>query len=79
MDYLERIESKIHTSKNWVKYSMNNALINIGLRNPGLKRRAVAAAKRIGKVDVDHGETSCKTPDAIPYIKKAWDRKKKRK
>ena len=41
---------------------------------------ATAAAKRIGKVDVDHGETGCKTPDAAPYIAKAAaHRKKKRK
>jgi hypothetical protein len=30
----------------------------------------LAIAKKIGKVDVDHGETSCKTPDAGPYIRK---------
>jgi hypothetical protein len=50
---------------------MNNALISIGIRNPKLRKQAIAAAKRIGKVDVDHGETSCKTPDAAPYIAKA--------
>jgi len=68
--YIETIESKIHTSKNWVKYAMNNALINIGVRNPALQKKATAAAKRIGGVDVDHGETGCKTPDAAAYIKK---------
>jgi len=35
-----------------------------------------AAARRIGKVEVDHGDTSCKTPDAEPYILKASARKK---
>ena len=29
------------------------------------------AAKRIGKVEVDHGETGCKTQDAVTYIQKA--------
>jgi 3-methyladenine DNA glycosylase AlkD len=33
-----------------------------------LEKRAVAAAKRVGKVEVDHGETGCKTPDALEYI-----------
>jgi len=33
-------------------------------------------AAAIGKVEVDHGETSCKTPDAVPYIEKALARKK---
>jgi 3-methyladenine DNA glycosylase AlkD len=69
-EFTATIESRIHGSANWVRYAMNNALINIGVRNPQLERRAVAAAKRIGKVDVDHGATSCKTPDAVAYIKK---------
>jgi len=75
---LDAIESKIHTGKNWVKYAMNNALISIGGRNPALEKKAIAAAKRIGGVEVDHGETGCKTPDAAAYIKKtaAHHRKK---
>lgn len=75
---LKTIESKIHTSKNWVRYAMNNALINIGVRNAALEKKAVAAAKRIGKVVVDHGETSCKTPDAAAYIKKTLAHRKKK-
>lgn len=74
--HLARIERDIHSEKNWVRYDMNNALIAIGIRNPGLEEKAVAAAQRIGKVKVDHGETGCKTPDAAPYIKKAVERKK---
>jgi hypothetical protein len=68
--YLVTIESDIHMSKNRVRDAMNMAVINIGLRNTNMEKKAVAAAKRIGKVDVDHGETSCKTPDAIDYINK---------
>jgi len=68
---LERIESEIHQSKNRVRYSMNSALIVIGLRNPKLQKQALAAARRIGKVEVDHGDTSCKTSDASEAIKKA--------
>jgi 3-methyladenine DNA glycosylase AlkD len=77
-DYLDTIESKVHTSKNWVKYAMNNALINIGVRNPALEKKATAAAKRIGTVEVDHGETGCKTPDAASYIKKTLAHRKKK-
>ena len=76
--YLGTIESTIHTSKNWVKYSMNNALINIGVRNPVLEKKAIAAARRIGPVEVDHGETGCKTPDAAAYIKKTLAHRKKK-
>ncbi len=75
--YLGIIESKIHSGKNWVKYAMNNALINIGVRNRKLERKAIAAAKRIGRIEVDHGETGCKTPDAVPYIKKTLSHRKK--
>ena len=68
--YLATIESDIHKSKNRVRDAMNMAVINIALRSSKLEKKAVAAAKRIGKVDVDHGQTSCKTPDAIDYIEK---------
>lgn len=68
--FINTIEDQIHSSKNRTKHSMNSALISIGLRNSSLEKIAVAAAKVIGKIDVDHGETSCKTPDAIEYIKK---------
>jgi hypothetical protein len=43
-----------------------------------LQRQAIAAAKQIGKVEVDHGRTSCKTPDAVAYINKAVQRKWKK-
>lgn len=68
---IEAIESKIHRSKNWVRYAMNSALISLGIVDRKLEKRAVAAAKRIGMVEVDHGETGCKTPSAVTYIPKA--------
>jgi 3-methyladenine DNA glycosylase AlkD len=70
-DYLEQIERTIQSSPNRVRHSMNGALIAIGLRNPELQTKALAAAERIGKVVVDHGQTNCKTPDAISYIRRA--------
>lgn len=75
---LEDIESSIHAAPNRTRHSMNGALISIALRNPGLKRRALAAAKRIGRVEVDHGDTGCVTPDAIAYVKKAEEWRIKR-
>ena len=74
--HLATIEANIHKSKNRVRDAMNMAVINIGLRNAALEKKAVAAAKRIGKVDVDHGETSCKTPDAIEYMEKTKKHRK---
>ena len=75
LEHLETIEREIHSRKNRVRHSMNGALIAIGLRNPKLEQRALAAAAGIGKVEVDHGETNCKTPDAAAYIRKARKRK----
>lgn len=72
---LARIEHTIKTAKNRVRHSMNSALIAIGGRSPKLKVAAIAAAKRIGKVEVDHGDTACETPEAVGYIAKIWARK----
>ena len=72
--YLQEIEKLIHGSKNRIRDAMNMAVIAIGLRGTVLEAKAVAAAKRIGKVEVDHGETGCKTPDAVEYIGKAKGR-----
>ena len=77
--HLKLIESGIHKQKNRVRYEMNGALIAIGLRNDEMEKRAVEIAKKIGKVVVDHGETNCKTPDAIEYIKKAQAYRHKKK
>lgn len=79
--YLKLIESGIHKQKNWVRYEMNGALITIGLRNDRLEKKATEVAKKIGKVVVDHGETNCKTPDAVEYIArtKAYRNKKRAK
>jgi 3-methyladenine DNA glycosylase AlkD len=67
---LEEIRKGIHGAPNRTRHSMNNALISIGGYRPALRPRALEIAKEIGKVEVDHGETSCKTPDAAPYIRK---------
>ena len=72
---LETIEAEVHRRKNRVRYAMNSALIAIGARNAELRSRAVAAAERIGEVEVDHGETGCKTPQAAAYIEKMWARR----
>ena len=75
-EQLVTIEDQVHGRKNWVRYSMNLALIAIGMRNAALEKKAIAAARRIGPIEVDHGETGCKTPDPIPYIKRAKARKR---
>jgi hypothetical protein len=76
--YLARIERDIKTAKNRVRQAMNNALIAIGMRNDALEGCALAVAQAIGKVSVDHGQTSCKTPDASAYIRKGRERQRTR-
>jgi len=73
---LADIEKRIHASPNWVKYAMNSTLIAIGGLKPSMKAKAIAVARRIGKVDVDHGDTECRTPDARTCIEKASKRRR---
>ena len=75
---LDTIESEIHSRKNRVRDAMNNALIAIGIRNLSLEELALAAAARIGKVEVDHGQTGCKTPDATEYIQRTLARREQK-
>ncbi len=76
---LDEIERGIAAAPNYVRYCMNAALIAIGGSRPSLRQRAIGAAGRIGKVEVDHGDTSCKTPDAKSYIRKMAARGKAKK
>lgn len=76
---MKEIERGIAKAPNYARHCMNAALIAIGGGRKALTRAAIAAAGRIGKVDVDHGDSSCKTPDAAGYIKKMALRKGGRK
>ena len=74
-DFLARIaeiEKTIASAPNAEREAMNSALIQMGCRNVALKKAALATAKRIGRVEVDHGDTACETPDAAERIEKAW-------
>ena len=65
---ISRIRKQLHGSPNRTRHSMNNALIAMGGAMPTVHDQAIKAARAIGKVEVDHGETGCKTRDAEPYI-----------
>ena len=73
--YLKVIEERLQGSQNRVRHAMNTALIAIGCRGGALEAKALKVAKAIGKVEVDHGETACETPDAAAYIAKVKARK----
>ncbi len=70
--HLATIRKTIHQAPNHEREAMNGALISIGCRDAAMRKAALAAAKQIGSVTVDHGDTDCKTPDATTYIEKAW-------
>lgn len=69
---LAEIVRTIHAAPNFEREHMNMVVVMIGGRSRGLRKAALAAAKRIGKVEIDHGDTACKTPDAAEYIEKGW-------
>jgi hypothetical protein len=55
---------------------MHLSIIAIGIRSEALAKKAITTARTVGPIEIDHGETDCKTPEAEAYIKKAWARKK---
>ncbi len=73
--YLAEIATGIQASKNRIREAMNTALIAIGVRDEYLQTKALEVAAAIGPVEVDHGETNCRTPDATVYILKTVARK----
>jgi len=67
---LDQIEAEIAVRPNRVRHEMNGALIVMALRDGNLRRSVLAAARRIGPVKVDHGQTGCKTPEVAPYVER---------
>ncbi|MCY3893258.1 MAG: DNA alkylation repair protein [Acidimicrobiaceae bacterium] len=63
-----QICAEIAERPNRVRHEMNAVLIAIGLRDGNLRRSVLKLAADIGPIQVDHGETGCKTPAIAPYI-----------
>ena len=68
--YLTMIAKDIHDAPNRVRYTMNGFVIAVGGYVKPLAKQAKATAKKIGKVEVNMGDTSCKVPLATDYIAK---------
>jgi 3-methyladenine DNA glycosylase AlkD len=68
---LERCARTIHDAPNRVRYAMNGFVISCGTYVLPLADPAFQTARRIGRVEVDMGETSCQVPDAESYILKS--------
>lgn len=67
---VKQMVKSIHTTPNRVRFAMNNFIICCGTYVAALGDKAIAAAKKIGRVEVDMGNTACQVPDAVPYILK---------
>ena len=67
---LKRIERDIDNTPDRVKYCMNGFVIAVGSYVASLNKQAKATAKKLGKVEVDMGNTACKVPLALAYIEK---------
>ena len=68
---LARVVKTIHTSPNRVRYTMNSFVICCGTYVDPLADKAMATANKIGRVQVDMGNTDCNVPDAATYIVKS--------
>ncbi len=70
--YLRMIEERQASAPNRAREGMNLAMICIGsYGDASMAEAALAAAKRIGPIRIDHGDTACKDAPAIEYILKA--------
>jgi len=68
---LSRVVKEIHSAQNRVRYTMNGFVIALGSYVLPLADKAKAAAKEIGPVSVQMGNTACMVPAALEYIAKA--------
>ncbi|MGI9519017.1 MAG: DNA alkylation repair protein, partial [Pirellulaceae bacterium] len=67
---LNKVVDEIDDAPNRVRYTMNGFVIAVGSYVKPLVKEARATAKKIGKVEVEMGSTSCKVPLATEYITK---------
>lgn len=67
---LDRVVRDINGSQNRVRYTMNGFVIAVGVYVRPLSAQAKAAAKQLGEVHVDMGDTACLVPLATAYIQK---------
>jgi hypothetical protein len=67
---LDRVVKEMPKAPDGARYSMNNFVIMVGTYVAPLGAKAMATARKIGKVEIDMGDTSCNVPLAEEYILK---------
>jgi len=71
---LKKIETEIQGAANRVRYTMNGFVIAAGGAYPELTEECKTIGDRIGEVNVNLGETSCKVPSIRPYLENMENR-----
>jgi 3-methyladenine DNA glycosylase AlkD len=69
-ELMQRVEKTIHQAPNRVRYAMNMFLLCVAGYVPLLMQTAIETSKRIGKVEINLGNTSCQVPNIPEYVKK---------
>jgi hypothetical protein len=67
---LDTVVKKIDEAQNRRRYTMNGFVIAVGCYVIPLSKHAKTAARKIGAVSVDMGDTACEVPLATAYIEK---------
>jgi 3-methyladenine DNA glycosylase AlkD len=70
---LGKVVEGISRAQKRERYTMNGFVISTGAYVQPLAKQAKAAAREIGEVSVDVGNTACKVPVALEYIAKLED------
>jgi 3-methyladenine DNA glycosylase AlkD len=73
-ELLDYIAENIHKAPNWVRYTMNSFVISVGTYIEKLREKAINVGVKIGKVNVNMGNTACKVPLAPEYITKSVEK-----
>ncbi len=71
---LLRVERTIRQAPDATRYAMNGFVIAAGSYAASLTSIAEAVAGRIGKVEVDMGDTACQVPFAPDYLRRIRER-----
>jgi 3-methyladenine DNA glycosylase AlkD len=68
---LARVVRELADAPNRVRYTMNGFVVAVGTYVKPLLKQAKAAARQIGAVEVNMGDTACKVPLATEFIDRA--------
>ena len=68
---LDRVAKTMPTASDDLRYAMNGFIIACGTYVAPLADKAIATARKLGRVEVDMGDTACQVPDAESYILKS--------